>query len=70
MGKDTEWFEHIVIFYAMGLGTCTKNLINLPSPYRFWYMYWLQKHKDTDYQSTEVLCPVEKEKNTYSQLFN
>lgn len=68
MGKDTEIFEHIVIFYAIGLGTCSKNCINLPSPYRFWY--WPQKHKDTDYQSTEVLCPVEKEKNTYSQLFN
>lgn len=68
MGKDTEIFEHIVIFYAIRQGTCSKNLINLPSPYRFWY--WLQKHKDTDCLSTEVLCPVEKEKNTYSQLFN
>lgn len=35
MGKDTEIFEHIVIFYAIGLGTCSKNCINLPSPYRF-----------------------------------
>lgn len=42
IGKDTEWFEHIVIFYAMGLGTCSKNLICHPPT-----------DSDTDYKSTK-----------------
>lgn len=47
MGKDTEIFEHIVIFYAiglLGLGTCSKNLTcHLPTD------------SDTDYKSTKIL---------------
>lgn len=46
MGKDTEIFEHIVIFYAMGLGTCTKNLTcHLPT----------DSDTCTDYKSTKIL---------------
>lgn len=44
MGKDTEIFEHIVIFYSIGLGTCSKNLTcHLPTD------------SDTDYKSTKIL---------------
>lgn len=47
MGKDTEIFEHIVIFYAMGLGTCSKNLTcHLPTG------------SDTDYKSTKILTTI------------
>lgn len=44
MGKDTEIFEHIVIFYAIGLGTCSKNST-----------YHLPTDSDTDYKSTKIL---------------
>lgn len=44
MGKDTEIFEHIVIFYAIRLGTCSKNLTCL-----------LPTDSDTDYKSTKIL---------------
>lgn len=42
MGKETEWFDHIRIVYAMGLGTSSENLI--------WH---LPTDSDTDYISTK-----------------
>lgn len=42
MGKETEWFDHIRIVHAMGLGTSSENLI--------WH---LPTDSDTDYKSTK-----------------
>lgn len=46
MGKETEWFDHIRIVYAMGLGTSSENLIwHLPTVSYTDY----KSTKDTDY---------------------